>query len=379
MQIGLDARLFHSKTGIGRYTRSLFFAYLQRPASDSVTLFYDRPLAQFWQRETEMSGLSAFPSHVKLVTALCPQRILWTNWHLPPLLRQHGIDVYHGVCNFELPVRKVCRYVVTIHDLIPLFFPKLVPWKHLLFFRLFMKRAAHTADVVITDSAHSARDLVQHLSVPAARIRVIYLGYDGAYQEVRDPAIKRATCARYGITPPYLLFVGVIEPKKNLSRLLTAFALLRQQRPDLQLVIAGGEGWGMTQLAQQAKAAGVEQHVIFPGFIPDADLPALYSGAAVFVFPSIYEGFGLPVLEAMSCGAPVVTSNVSSLPEIAGDAAVLVNPNEPSEICRGILAVLADEQKRCVMQAAGRLQAQKFSWARTAEETYRVYQEALAR
>lgn len=390
MNIGVDARLLYNNTGIGQYTRSLFFEFAQRDQQkDNFYLFSDRafqdPLEQHVKHNCDAcdpSILSNFP----IITAHCKTRILWTNWYVPQLLRQQNIDVYHGVCNFELPIRKVCRYVVTIHDLVPLFFPELVPWKHLLFFKLFMKPAAKTADIIITDSEHSKQDIVHHFSVPEEKIRVIYLGYEPRYQRKHDQQGKHDQQAlqnvltHYGISQPYLLFVGVIEPKKNLERLVEAFSLLRQYpsiEKELQLVIAGGKGWFSENLYQKVQELHLDKHIIFTGFVPDDDLPYLYTGSEVFVFPSIYEGFGLPVIEAMAYGVPVVTSNVSSLPEIAGNAGILVDPNNPEAICDGIMEVLLHSQKKEQMKHAGLIRAQQFSWKRTAEETYKVYQDAF--
>lgn len=376
MKIGIDARLLYNPTGIGRYTRSLFFEYTRRHyfSPNQLILFADRATFIEQQPLCEKNILK----NISLVVSPCQRRILWTNWYLPPLLRQHNIDVYHGVCNFELPIRKVCRYVVTIHDLVPLFFPELVPKKHLLFFRMFMKRVAHTADLIITDSEHSKRDIVQYLKTPPDKIRVIYLGFDQHYQRVQDQNRIAQVLTRYGVRQPYLLFVGVIEPKKNLERLVEAYTLLQTASTipkETQLVIAGGEGWLSERLHRNVQDSGLTQQILFPGFIPDDHLPALYSGAEAFVFPSIYEGFGLPVLEAMSCGVPVVTANVSSLPEIVGKAGIVVDPYQPEAIAQGIARVLSDRQLQEQMREKGYRQAQKFSWQRTAEETYQVYQE----
>ena len=382
MRLGIDARLFHVNTGIGRYTRSLFFEYLQRrqQSDDQIVLFYDRPsdLASFFP--DAFASASSLPEHVRLVTALCRRRIVWTNWSLPPLLRQQQIDVYHGVCNFELPLRKMCRYVVTIHDLVPLFFPELVPKKHLLFFKLFIKRAAQTADAIITDSEHSKQDICRYLKVSDEKVRVIHLGYTPQPLPQNAEEQRQRLFKQYGIRQPYLLFVGVIEPKKNLERLLEAFALLRQERridDSVQLVIAGGKGWFCERIEHNIAALRLETSVVLTGFMPDDALPLLYSGADAFVFPSIYEGFGLPVVEAMSHGVPVITSNVSSLPEIAGHAGLLVNPMDTASIAAGIETVLTHPEQRESMKIAGRLQARQFSWPRTAEATYRVYQDVF--
>jgi len=382
MRLGLDARLFHVNTGIGRYTRSLFFEYYQRQSQsgDQIILFYDRPIERSsFLPETPDSALSQ-SACIQVVIASCQHRIVWTNWSLPPLLRQQKIDIYHGVCNFELPVRKMCRYVVTIHDLVPLFFPELVPKKHLLFFKLFIKRAAQTADLIITDSEHSKQDICRYLRVADKKVRVIHLGYTPLPLPQDADEQRRRLLERYGIRQPYLLFVGVIEPKKNLDRLLEAFALLRKERridEQIQLVIAGGKGWFCEQIEQRIAELRLGASVILTGFVPDDALPLFYSGADAFVFPSIYEGFGLPVIEAMSYGAPVIASNVSSLPEIAGNAALLVTPTAPESIAEGIETVLRHPEKRELMRTAGRLRAQHFSWQRTAEETYRAYQDVF--
>ncbi len=385
MNLGLDARLFYNNTGIGRYTRSLFFEYRKAHAFQEHSLFLlsDVPLpVPSRQNASKIDGQTreAWPEHVQVVTAACHRRILWTNWYVPPLLRKHAIDVYHGVCNFELPLRKVCRYVVTIHDLVPLFFPELVPRKHVLFFRMFMKRVAHTADLIITDSEHSKQDIVRHLRVPEEKIRVIYLGYDPPQRKTLAPQKAQDLLKRYGITKPYLLFVGVIEPKKNLERLVEAFDMLRGRHAvgkDVQLVLAGGKGWLSDALYRKVTELKLEQRVIFTGFVPDEELSLLYKEAEVFVFPSIYEGFGLPVLEAMSYGTPVVTSNVSSLPEIAGDAGILVDPYQSADICEGMLRVLSDRSKREEMIRLGDRQVRKFSWRKSAEETWQVYRDVM--
>ncbi len=389
MNIGIDARLLHNATGIGRYTRSLFFELLQRPPTDDVYyLFYDRPFPGIpnsspclapVQAEEAHTTSHALPSHVRVAVAPCTTRMLWTQRFVPQLLKRHQIDVYHGVCNFELPLRKVCGYVVTIHDLVPLFFPRVVPWKHRLFFRIFMKPAARTADIILTDSYHSQHDIARHLHVPKEKIRVTYLGYTPPVSPSEQAPLPNDILKTYAMSKPYLLFVGIQEPKKNLERLIEAFALLRQTsgvNADVQLVLAGGKGWLSGHLRQLARDLGVEQHVIFTGFVSDDHLPTLYRQAELFVFPSLYEGFGLPVLEAMTYDVPVVTSTASSLPEIAGDAAVLVDPHSVEAIRGGMAAVLCDPRKAADMRQKGRLQAQKFSWARTAEQTYQAYRDA---
>ncbi|HWP46757.1 MAG TPA: glycosyltransferase family 1 protein [Candidatus Limnocylindrales bacterium] len=372
MRIGLDARLaFYDRTGIGQYTRALL-TYLPTVSTDQdlYFLFCDRqPFVNPWS-----------DPRLNIVPIPRKQRILWTNFSLPPFLKAKQIDLYHGVCNFELPVRKVCPYVVTIHDLIPLFFPKLVPKKHLLLFHILMRWVARIADKIITDSNSSKKDILDRLGVPEEKIQVIYLAHHPVYRPIPDRNKIESILAKYRLNGKYLLFTGVLEPKKNLLRLIEAFYLLKTQinpHKDLKLVLVGGTGWGYTgageNLPRLIEQRELKEEVIFTGYVPDEDLPYLYNGAELFVFPSLYEGFGLPVLEAMACGTPVVTSKVSSLPEIVGEAGKLINPYDPRSIAEGISEVLTNQTLRQSMIEKGLQRAHLFSWQRTAAETLAVY------
>ena len=372
MRIGLDARLaFYDRTGIGQYTRALL-TYLPTVSTDQdqFFLFCDRqPFINPWSDPR----LSIVPIPRK-------QRILWTNFSLPPFLKAKQIDLYHGVCNFELPVRKVCPYVITIHDLIPLFFPKLVPKKHLILFRILMRRVAQIADKIITDSNSSKKDILDRLGVPEEKVQVIYLAHHPVYRPIPDRNKIESILAKYHLNGKYLLFTGVLEPKKNLLRLIEAFHLLKTQinpLKDLKLVLVGGTGWGYAgageNLSRLIEQRELKEEVIFTGYVPDEDLPYLYNGAELFVFPSLYEGFGLPVLEAMACGTPVVTSKVSSLPEIVGEAGKLVDPYDPWNIAEGISEVLTNQTLRQSMIEKGLQRASLFSWQQTAAETLAVY------
>ena len=191
-----------------------------------------------------------------------------------------------------------------------------------------------------------------------------------------DPAAIAAVCAKYGISGEYVLYVGTLQPRKNLIRLIEAFAALESRT--LKLVIAGQKGWLYDRIFARARELDVEQRVIFPGYVAGADLPALLSGAQLFAFPSLYEGFGFPVLEAMACGVPVVCSNVSSLPEVAGDAALLVDPLDTGAWTTALERTLADEELRAELTTRGYAQVRRFSWQRAAEETLRVLEEAGA-
>jgi glycosyltransferase involved in cell wall biosynthesis len=202
---------------------------------------------------------------------------------------------------------------------------------------------------------------------------VVYPGYDQTiFQPVRDEGVIEAVKARYGIAGDYALFVGTLQPRKNLIRLIEAFSNFRFPISDFRLVIAGKKGWLYQEIFRWVEELGLEKKVVFTGYVPEGDLPVLLSGARLFVFPSLYEGFGLPVLEAMACGTPVVCSNASSLPEVAGDAAVLVDPQDVEGLAAAMERVLGDEELRAELIVRGFEQARKFSWERCARETLDV-------
>jgi glycosyltransferase involved in cell wall biosynthesis len=232
-------------------------------------------------------------------------------------------------------------------------------------------------DAVITVSRQSCQDLIKYLPVNPKKINVIPEAASLHFHPLNEaeylPALER-----HGIRRPYILSVGSLEPRKNLLRLLEAYARLEGSRPSL--VIAGARNyWKSSPVVETVSRLGLEQHVRFTGYVEDADLPALYSAASLFVFPSLYEGFGLPVLEAMACGTPVVTSSVSSLPEVAGDAALLVDPRDVDAIASAMRRILDDSDLAADLRARGLARAAQFSWERTARETLAVYEKVLGK
>ena len=303
-------------------------------------------------------------------------RDLW--WHqvgVARAARRSGAVVLHLPAGMG-PVRRRLPTVLTIHDLAVLHFPELFrPWfRH--YARVVLPRAARAADAIIAVSQASKADIVETLAIPEERVVVVLNGVDRCFRPVPagsegTPDVRR----RYGLPRDFVLTVGSVEPRKNLPRLLQALARLRA-RPDtadVVLVHAGPEGWRAGDVSPTIRALGLSDAVRFLGYVPREDLAALYGAARLCAYPSLYEGFGLPVAEAMACGCPVVTSNVSSLPEVAGDAAVLVDPRSVDEIAAGIAALWTDETRRRDLSAKGRLRATCFTWERTARETAAVY------
>jgi len=271
-----------------------------------------------------------------------------------------------------LPLRGVPT-VLTVHDLIFRRLPEqhkpLNRWYLNLTMPLYCRRATH----IIAVSEQTRRDVVSAYGVPAGKISVIYEAADPRFRS-QPPEIVAAARARHGLPERYLLFVGTIEPRKNLARLLAAFERLQAENLTDALVIVGKRGWLTGDFDAALERSPAKQAVLFPGFVPDADLPAVYAGAQVLAMPSLYEGFGLPVLEAMACATPVACSNSSSLPEIAGDAALLFDPTEVDGIRDALRRILRDADVRAQLRDAGLRRAGQFSWDRAAQETLALYQ-----
>jgi glycosyltransferase involved in cell wall biosynthesis len=253
------------------------------------------------------------------------------------------------------------RTVVTIHDLGYLYFPQAHPLGARLYLDLSTRWNARVAAHVIADSQATKDDLVRQYAVTPDKITVAYPGRDESLRRVDDPAVIEAVKHRYDIAGEYLLYIGTLQPRKNLVRLVTAFSALHSP-PSTLLVMAGGRGWLYNDIFAEIKRLGLENKVLFPGRVADEDKAALMSGATALLFPSLYEGFGLPVVEAMQCGTPVACSNTSSLPEVAGNAALLVDPLDVDALAQAMARLLQDASLRRMLVERGYIQAQRFSW-----------------
>ncbi|HEY2394030.1 MAG TPA: glycosyltransferase family 1 protein [Candidatus Angelobacter sp.] len=296
---------------------------------------------------------------------------------LPRILRSHRVDLLHSP-HFLLPLLPSCPAVVTIHDVIYLACPQDLPSRAgRLYYRGMMNACSRMAARIITDSEYSRDEIVRHLHADPAKIEVIYPGVDPGFQRVTDAAQLAAVRAKYGLDPEFILCVGIYKLRKNHAGLLRAFQRLRQSGVNAQLAIAGPMAEGESVLRRLAAELGIAAHVVFTGFVDEPDLRALYSAASVCVCPSLYEGFGFTVLEAMACGTPVVCSSAASLPEVAGQGALYVNPHNPEEIASQLLRVFSDADLRAALVERGWKNLQRFSWQDTAAQTLAVYHQAL--
>jgi len=312
---------------------------------------------------------SLFPATGNWQARVMPFPRLWTHLRLSLEMARHPPDVLF-VPAHVLPVVHPRRSVVTVHDLGYLYYPH----AHRLFDRLYLRWStrynARAASHLLADSQATRDDLVRHCGIPPQKVTVVYPGLDPALRPADEEAIA-AVRRRYALPDDYLLYVGTLHPRKNLVRLVEAFARVQKDVRG-QLVIAGKKGWLYQDIFRRVEELGLGERVLFPGYVPEADLPALLSGARLFVFPSLYEGFGFPVLEAMACGVPVVCSNASSLPEVVGEAALLVDPHDVDALAEAIVRAWCDKDLREELIARGFRQVRRFSWERAARQVLAV-------
>jgi glycosyltransferase involved in cell wall biosynthesis len=346
------AVLFDQPTGIATYARNII------PSLDSLkpTLLSAQKFENYqcYSIADDMTPAQGSKGHLK--------RLLWTQYQLPRIYQQLKADLIYSPIP-EAPLYSQSRYIVMCHDLIPLRFPRLTsPLTN--YFRYVVPLVLKQAEHIICNSEATARDVVDFYGITVKKITPILLGYDNTHFYPR-------TRSHLSQTNPYFLYLGRQDPYKNLTGLINAFAAIKNQ--EYHLAIAGSTDPRFTpQLQQQAKELGIEQRVIWLDYLSYQELPFVISEAIALVFPTLWEGFGLPVLEAMACGIPVITSNLASLPEITGEAAILINPNDTAAITSAMIAIAEDEKMRSQLSQLSLQQAQKFSWAKTGAATREV-------
>jgi len=312
-----------------------------------------------------------------LPTSLRAVRIFWQQALLPRRARLDGLDLLHAPA-YTAPIRANLPVVLTIYDTIALKFPHLCKRLNALHYRMFMPPSARRAARIIVPSETTRDDVVRTMGIAPEKIRVVPLGVPAEFQPVDDPKKLAAVRAELNLPERYILFSGNLEPKKNLTALIQAFAEARRSgRVTHRLVIAGRKAWRYSNIFRMARELRLAGMIRFLGRVPRPLLPALYSGADVFAFPSLYEGFGLPPLEAMACGTPVVTTTAGAIPEVVGNAALTVSPGSVRELRIAIEKVLANQFLRRHLRELGLNRAAQFSWQQTARRTADVYAEVL--
>jgi glycosyltransferase involved in cell wall biosynthesis len=369
VRIGIDARKLHD-FGIGTYIRNLL-RQLARIDRQTEFVILCRP--------SDSQTVGALGANFRAVAETSPNYSLAEQWRIPLALRREHVTLFHAP-HYVLPPLIGCPSVVTIHDCIHLMFPQYLPNRFAFAYaQASIRLAARRATRIMTVSESSKRDILRFVDTAPEKIDVIYNAYDERFAiEPHEEDVIRVR-ERYQLTDEFVLYAGNVKPHKNLKRLIDAFHLVRKRGLDhLKLVLIGDEISKYTELRRAVHQHQLHKYVRFLGYLPEETLAVMYRLAGVFVFPSLYEGFGLPPLEAMASGTPVVTSNVSSLPEVAGDAAVLVDPYEPQAIADGIYRVLTDERLRRDMVHKGIARAGQFSWEQSVRRVRAIYGEVGA-
>lgn len=366
MRIAIDAHSVGTKLGGNEsYATNLIEALAEIDHHNQYTIYVTKQEAvdRFRNRWPNFSVRSTLP-HTPFI------RIPLT---LSAELRRNPVDVLH--VQFTSPPFSPCPVVVSIHDLSFEHLPQTFKWRSRKQLRITVRRSAREAAHVIALSEFVRRDLIQTYQLSPEKVSAIPLAAPAHFSPVRSAEELQRVRQTYGITGEYILTVGAIQPRKNLGRLVAAYARLRKFRPDIpKLVLAGKCAWLYDETLSTIKELGLRDSVILTGYVPEADLPALYSGAICFVYPSYFEGFGLPPLEAMKCGAPVIVGNQTSLPEVVGDAAVLVDPFDIEALAAGLDKVISDSDLRAELRVKGLARAERFNWQETARQTLAVYE-----
>jgi len=369
MRIGLIAdRVGLGTGGLETYERGLIQGLMRLDQQNHYRIFCR--FREAW------GSLAAFPGNF-IFTPVCPQST-WLRiiWGLPLRLRQARLDLVH-VC-FAPPLVSPVPTVVTVHDLCPFVHPKFLPPSITLRLRFLLARAIRSSTRIIAVSEATKQDIAKVCGVEPRRIEVIHLGVDAHFQPGIGRCRIESVLRRYRLPDNYLLYVGRVEPRKNLSKLFEAYRILKEGRKlSHKLVVVGKiEPWGKKSLAL-GRQLGLGNDIVLPGYVAEADLPAIYNGAAAFIFPSLFEGFGLPPLEAMACGVPVIASHIPAHAEMLGEAALFFDPNDAEGLAATINRVLKDDDLREELRAEGLSRVLSFTWEETARRTLEVYRSVV--
>lgn len=376
MHIGIDyTSALNQRAGIGRFTRGLVGGLAEVDRTHQYLLVHART-----RRASQSCPLPDNFTLRQLPFGEWAMAVAWQRLGLPvPVELLSGrLDIFHAP-DYLLPPLWKAQGVITVHDLSFLLYPECAEPNLVRYLSRAVPKSIDRAALVLADSFSTKKDLIRLLGVPERKVEVVHGGVDARFTRVTDQSVLQRVRRRYPVESPYILSLGTVEPRKNLSRLMEAYAALRTSgKISHRLLIAGARGWRNSELARVYERLKLDDCIAFLGFVPDEDLPALYTLADLFVYPSLYEGFGLPPLEAMACATPVVCSNTSSLPEIVGDAAALIDPLDVAGLSSAMESLLGNGAQAGLLAARGRERASSFTWARAARRLVSIYEEVGA-
>ena len=371
--IGIDATCIPSNiVGGSSYIVNLIKTLAQFDNNNIYLIFAKKKNILMWQSFVSKSNFKFIPCNL---LGRGP-RIFWELVILPFQLKQFNVDIFHAPHYFLPLLKGSWRSVVTIHDMSFFILPSAYNLPRRWFLQRVILLSLRKADKIIAVSESTKKDIVNICNVPVDTIKVIHEARSEHFKPIKDQTILKEIKYRYNTSDNFILFVGELQPRKNIVNLIRAYFLARQKSSlEYKLIIVGQKTWKVRDIFSTVKDLGLEEKVIFTGYVPQEDLPLLYNAASLFVYPSLCEGFGLTILEAMACGVPVITSNIFSMPEVTGDAAKLVDPYSVEEIASVIYEILSDEALRESMIQKGFERIKEFSWERAARETLAVYEE----
>jgi glycosyltransferase involved in cell wall biosynthesis len=374
MRVGINAsKFFEVNTGVGRYTSNLckyiletdgkndYFLY--SPGQMDIVIRTDRTKIQF-----KKSGIALKNNTL---------RILWEQVTLPYYSMNGRLDLFHYTDHSLSILQRTHPAIITVHDIAYVRFPKLLNKSRQIYKKYILNMSIKRANVIVADSYSTKRDIINYFRIKEEKIKVVYPGVERRFRPISNVKEYRL---KNNLPSKIILNVGTLEPRKNIITLIKAFKKLRERGlRDYKLVIAGDKGWLYKQIFDEIKSSDLQKEVLFLGIIGDEDLPMLYNCADMFVYPSLYEGFGFPPLEAMACGIPVITSNTSSLPEVIGDAGIMVNPTDVNSLCERMYNLLKDKELWHYMSNKGLERSKLFSWKETAKKILEIYDEILSK
>jgi glycosyltransferase involved in cell wall biosynthesis len=362
--VGFEATALElrQRSGVSHYTAQLLHALVKRESRWQFACLSSRPPACSIPENVLRPDIWRFPN-----------RSLWIQLALPRIVARLKPRICHFT-NSLAPLALTCPFAVTLYDMSLFLFPSLQPRRSLWLVRSILPAVARKAAAVITVSHSAKQDILQVLQLPSAKVHVVPGAAAAEFRRIEDPATLETARRKYDLDAPFILAVSTLEPRKNLSRLVAAFRELRRRGGREQLVLAGQFGWHYGPLLRQIETSGCREAIRLLNFVPGEDLPAIYNLARAVAFPSLYEGFGLPIVEAMACGIPVLTSRRSAMAEVGEGAALLVDPLRTEEIEEGLYRLLTDNSLREELIEAGFKRARRFSWERAAAETLAVYE-----
>lgn len=367
MRIAIDARgiNFYNGTGIGTYTENVLKNLINIDNTNNYHVYWSGNNYESIKKE-----------NCKIVMTSKKHQRFFEDNYFPANISNENIDIYHMPQNgIGLSEVISCKKIVTIHDLIPYVMPETVGRGYLLKFLKEMPLIIENSDGIITVSEFSKRDILRFFPIDESRIFVTPLAADKKYAPIDKNYCRNFLKDVYNLTNPFILYLGGFSERKNVASVLTAFSkVYKDLNKNYNLVIVGGYKDASQRLVKLTNELGIDSHVIFTGFVPEEHLPIFYNGCDTFIYPSFYEGFGLPPLEAMNCGTPVIVSNLTSIPEVVGDAGILINPYDISEISLAIGNLLSNEKLKTELSYKGLNRAKEFSWQNTAQNTLKAYE-----